>query len=373
MRYCRRCLYPDTKPYLTFDSEGICNGCRSAERKQAAEGAVDWAERGRAFYQLVEAARAAKAPLYDVAVPVSGGKDSITQVSRLLGRDLRILAINIDYGIKTEIGDYNLERIPLMGASLTIFTPEAELHRRLVRIGIEDFGDHDLMSHCLLHAMPLRIAHALSIPLVVMGENAAEVYGGDLEVANESAASRAWFTKYAANAGRDARFIADRYGIPFERLLPYDFPDEIVGSRTKAVFMSSYFRWDSEEHFEIAQRYGFTPLDQPAEGTYRNYVGIDEKLHRLHQFIKVLKFGYGRATDHACEDIRAGRLDREAAKDLIRQHDLLSLSDDVADAFCRFVGMDRDEFHQRLETFRNQAIWTRGNDGRWIIPGHLEG
>ena len=40
------------------------------------------------------------------------------------------------------------------------------------------------------------------------------------------------------------------------------------------------------------------------------YVGIDEKINRLHQYLKVLKFGYGRATDHACEDIRNGRLTR---------------------------------------------------------------
>lgn len=373
MHYCRRCLYPDTKPYLTFDAEGICNGCRSAERKQAAEGGVDWAAREREFYRLVEEARAVKAPLYDVAVPVSGGKDSITQVSRLLGRDLRILAINIDYGVKTEIGQRNLECIPAMGASLMVFTPEAELHRKLVRIGFEDFGDHDLMSHCLLHAMPLRIAHGLSIPLVLMGENAAEVYGGDAAVASESAASRVWFTKYAANAGRDARFISDRYGIPFERMLPYDFPDEIMGSRTKAVFMSAFFRWDSEDHFRIASAYGFKPLSAPSEGTYRNYVGIDEKLHRLHQFIKVLKFGYGRATDHACEDIREGRLSRDAAKELVRQHDLMPLSKDASDAFCNFVGMESEEFWRRLETFRNTEIWKRDKDGRWFIPGHLEG
>ena len=34
-------------------------------------------------------------------------KDSITQVSHLLNKKLRILAINIDYGIKTDIGHKN--------------------------------------------------------------------------------------------------------------------------------------------------------------------------------------------------------------------------------------------------------------------------
>ena len=63
------------------------------------------------FDELIEWTKKQKAPLYDAMVPVSGGKDSITQVHRLLNRGLRILAVNVDYGIKTEIGKYNLERI----------------------------------------------------------------------------------------------------------------------------------------------------------------------------------------------------------------------------------------------------------------------
>ena len=77
------------------------------------------------------------APYYDAMVPVSGEKDSITQVHRLLKKDLRILAVKVDYGIKTEIGEYNLDRIPLMGANLIIFCPELYLQKKLIRIGFE--------------------------------------------------------------------------------------------------------------------------------------------------------------------------------------------------------------------------------------------
>jgi N-acetyl sugar amidotransferase len=371
LRYCRRCLLPATKPYLTFDHDGVCSACRAHESKNRAEAGIDWAARGREFETLVAEAKARKAPFFDAMVPVSGGKDSITQVHRLLGHNLRILAVNIDYGIKTEIGRHNLACIPAMGVNLFVYTPERPLHRELVRLGFEDFGDPDLLSHCLLHAFPLRVALQFRIPLALLGENSAFEYGGDQDIAASNRMTRAWFAKFAANAGRDARFIAEDYKIPYDRLINYDFPDELETSDTKAVFSSYYFHWDSEENLQIATTYGFKALPQPHQGTYRAFVGIDEKINRIHQYFKVLKFGYGRATDHACEDIRNGRLRRDAAKDLVRRHDLEDLSDDYVEDFCAFISIPRAQFEKVVEANRNREIWQRDNDGRWFIPGHL--
>ena len=97
-------------------------------------------------------------------------KIPISQVHRLLNKGLRILAVNIDYGIKTEIGKYNLDRIPLMGANLLIFRPELVLHKRLIRIGLEEYGDPDLLSHTLLHSYPLHVAKQFKVPLCLLGE-----------------------------------------------------------------------------------------------------------------------------------------------------------------------------------------------------------
>lgn len=372
MKYCAKCLMPDTKPYLSFDAEGVCGACRSHESKSSALAGIDWEARSRQFDALVEEARAKRAPYFDALVPVSGGKDSITQVHRLLGRGLRILAVNVDYGIKTEIGHENLALIPAMGATLFTIRPELPLHRRLIRIGFLDFGDPDLLSHTLLHAAPLHTALRFEVPLVLLGENSAFEYGGDSELAGLNQINRAWFTRYAANAGQDAHFVSERYGIPMESLRLYDFPDELPESGTRTLFSSFYFPWDSEEHFSIAKRYGFKALSEPREGTYRTYVGIDEKINRVHQYFKVLKFGYGRATDHACEDIRAGRLTRDQAKALVRQYDLEPLSDEYVQDFCFFIELPVQQFLEIVEANRNPAIWSRTASGDWRIPGHLE-
>jgi hypothetical protein len=236
MRYCRRCVLPDTKPHVTFDDEQVCSACRAHALKNDAIAGIDWHSRVWEFDRIVEEARAAQAPFFDVLVPVSGGKDSIAQVSRLLGKDLRILAVNVDYGIKTDIGRRNLELVPKMGAHLVLYRPEDSFHKRLIRLGLEDFGDPDLLSHCLLHAMPMHVALRFEVPLMLLGENSAFEYGGTSEVAESTGMTRSWFTSYAANAGQDARFVAERYDIPFEQLRLYDFPDEIVTSGTRTTF-----------------------------------------------------------------------------------------------------------------------------------------
>jgi N-acetyl sugar amidotransferase len=372
VRYCSRCVLPDTKPYITFDDERVCSACRAHEKKRAALEGIDWDARAREFEALLKEAAAERAPFFDVLVPVSGGKDSISQVAALLGRGLRIVAVNVDYGIKTEIGRYNLSLVPAMGATLVTYRPQDPLHKRLIRIGFEDFGDPDLLSHALLHALPLHVAAQFEVPLVLLGENSAFEYGGDAELAATTGMTRAWFEKFAENQGRGARFISARYSIPFEELRLYELPPGIDEGRPRTVFLSQFFYWDSEANLETARRFGFRTLDRPGEGTYRNYVGIDEKINRLHQYLKVLKFGYGRATDHACEDIRNGRLTREQGEKLVREHDLEPLSRPLANELAEHMGMTPKEFDDTLERYRNQEIWTRDAAGGWSIARHLE-
>lgn len=362
---------PSTKPYIRFNHDGICDACEAHEKKMGVIDGIDWSAREKEFERFVLSAKSKDAPLYDALVPVSGGKDSITQVHRLLKYDLRILAVNVDYGIKTEIGRKNLGCIPDMGAHLIIFKPEQKLHKKLIRKGLEDFGDPDLLSHTLLHAYPLHIALGLKIPLVVLGENSAFEYGGDKDIAENMFMTQKWFLKYAANNGRDAKFISTKYNIPYQLLKTYDYPDEIENSSTKAVFLSYFFKWDSEEHFKIAKQYGFQELDQPREGTYRAYVGIDEKINRVHQYLKVLKFGYGRATDHACEDIRNKRINRNEAIKLVKKHDLEGLSAYYVDDFCTYLEYSQKDFFNTIERYRNLNIWKLSDAGHWEIPGHL--
>jgi len=209
--------------------------------------------------------------------------------------------------------------------------------------------------------------------LCLLGENSAFEYGGDENLAKLNHITKEWFLKYAANKGITAEVIAKKYGFSMDELWQYDYPKDLDNNENiKAVFSGYYFKWDSNEHLKIAKKYGFKELDKPREGTYRKFVGIDEKINRLHQYIKVLKFGYGRATDHASEDIRLGILSREEAKELVKKYDLEPLSEKYINDFCEFLGYSKEEFLEILEQFRNKDIWKKDKNGKWYIEGYLE-
>jgi len=89
IRYCTRCLYPETKPDLSFDAKGVCSACLSYEKRTE----VDWESRKREFLEITERYRSKDGANYDCIVPVSGGKDSTYQVIRLLGLGLNPLCV----------------------------------------------------------------------------------------------------------------------------------------------------------------------------------------------------------------------------------------------------------------------------------------
>lgn len=359
IKYCIKCVLPDTKPYIKFNKLGICSACEFHEKKNKnTKSKIDWVKRGREFENLIIKIKKTKAPFYDVCVPVSGGKDSITQVSHLLNKKLRILAINIDYGIKTDIGHKNLACISKMGANLITYRPDLKLHKKILKISFLKFGDPDLMSHCMLHALPIRIAIQLEIPMILLGENAALEYSGSKTI-NEKKMSQKWFENYASNDGITPKKFGNKFNIPYKKLKMYDLPSKNDLKKIQPVFCSYFFKWSSENNLKIAKRFGFKSLPSNSEGTYRSYVGIDEKINRIHQYLKLLKFGYGRATDHACEDIRNNKISRKQAIKLVKKYDRVKLSNYFVKDFIKFIDINLHTFNKALDKFKNKNIWLK--------------
>ena len=360
--FCKECLLPNTKPYIKF-SLGICSACFFHRKKNnfRKNKAINWKKRKKEFLELIKDIKKKNSPLFDVCVPVSGGKDSITQVSYLLNKGLRILCVNIDSGIKTKIGEENLKCIPKMGASLVTYRPNLKIQKTIIKKSFEDFGDPDLMSHCLLHALPIRIAINLNIPMVFLGENAAYEYSGENNL-DEKRMSQKWFNHYASNSGLSPKKFAKIYNIPYQIMKIYDLPNNIDLAKTKAVFCSYFFKWSSEKNLVIAKKFGFKTLKKPQEGTYRNYVGIDEKINRIHQYMKLLKFGYGRATDHACEDIRNKKINRKQGIQLVKKYDRVKLSNYFVNDFIKFAGIKKSKFFKILDKYTNKKIWKRSKN-----------
>ena len=131
--------------------------------------------------------------------------------------------------------------------------------------------------------------------------------------------------------------------------------------KTHPVFCSYFFKWNSENNLKIAKKFGFKSLKRNAEGTYRSYVGIDEKINRIHQYLKLLKFGYGRATDHACEDIRNKLISRKKGIQLVNKYDRVKLSNYFINDFIKFINIDLKTFTKTLQKYKNKKIWLKNN------------
>ncbi len=372
MKYCKKCVMPSTKPQIKFDRFGICEACNFHKKKNSVNSkGINWKKRNDEFNKLIKKIKSKKAPLYDVCVPVSGGKDSITQVNYLLNKGLRILCVNVDYGIKTEIGVKNLDLVTKMGAHLNIYRPSKILQRKIIKISFKDYGDPDLLSHCLVHGYPIRLAIQLNIPMVLLGENSAYEYSGEKQI-NEKKMSDAYFKYYAYNSGITPKQFGKKYNIDYKHLIPYELPKKNLLKKTNAVFSSYFFNWSSEKNLKIANKYGFKSLKKPGEGTYRNYVGIDEKINRVHQYLKLLKFGYGRGTDHACEDIRNKKISRIKAINLVKKYDRVPLSEYFVKDFCAFLKISKKDFYKVLNKYTNKKIWNFKNNKPIIKKDNLK-
>ena len=353
---CKNCLIPNSKPHVKFKN-GTCSACLFHQKKISIN-AINWKNRKKEFDKLINSVKKKKIDNYHILVPVSGGKDSITQVSKVINKGLKILAFNVDYGIKTEIGKYNLNLIPKMGVDLMIYKPEQKIHKKLIRDCFLDYGDPDAMSHAMLHAMPLRMAYNLKIPLVFLGENSAEEYSGAV---SKNTMSKKWFKNYALNFGLDTKIISKKYNINKSNLQNYELiPDDKI-KKINPIFCSYFFHWSSKRNFEIAKKYGFKSLSKNSEGTFRSYVGLDEKINRVHQFLKLLKFGYGRASDHASEEIRNNNMTRQNGLKLVEKYDRVNMSSHVINDFIKHINITRKQFFFTLNKFKNYKIWTKNN------------
>jgi len=84
----------------------------------------------------------------------------------------------------------------------------------------------------------------------------------------------------------------------------------------------------------------------------------------IHDYLKFVKFGYGRGSDHSCKDIRAGRLTREQGIEMVRTYDHVKSRRDL-ERWLEYVGMTEEEFDATCDTFRDRRVW-RIEDGQWV-------
>lgn len=365
MRYCSKCILPDTRPNLAIGADGVCNACRSHDTKAE----IDWQARSRAFEAVVDHARA-RSTGYDCLVPVSGGKDSTWQVVKCLEAGLNPLAVTWKTPGRTAIGQRNLDNLVALGVDHIDYQINPKAERKFVLDSFVRFGSTAIPMHMAIFAIPAKIAVKFAIPLIVWGENSAFEYGGRDEERTGFRLDRAWLQRHGVTHGTTAKdWISDR--LTERELTPYFGPgeDELEAAGTLAVFLGYYFAWDPEMTAQFAARHGFAASPEgPRTGLY-DYADIDDDFISIHHWMKWYKFGFSRLFDNLSIEIRNGRMTREQAVAIVRARGDETPMEDIA-KLCDFLGITINRFFDIAETFRNRDIWVR-DGAKWKIPDFL--
>ena len=371
IKYCRRCVMPETKPDLFIDDEGICSACRYFDSRDE----VDWEARRRELDSILERYRSPDGSNYDCLIPVSGGKDSTYQAIRMLELGMTPLCVTATTDMLSPIGRRNIENLKRLGVDYVEVTTNPVVRRRINRLALKHVGDISWPEHVTIFTVPVRIAVQMGIRLIVWGENPQQEYGGPAGAAVNNALDRRWLEEYGGLLGLRVSDLIGQEGIEAKDLIQYTYPSDadLQATGVTGVFLGYYLPWDGYGNALYAQAHGFETYHKAVEGSLVNYENLDNIHTGIHDYFKFLKYGFGRATDLACLHIRRGRLRRSEALVLVRRHDgtfpAVYLGTPIEDVLEE-IDMSLEEFVKICDRFTNRKLFEQDARGNLVKDRH---
>ena len=361
MKFCCRCLIPETRPETTFDESGLCCGCQSFDARSL----IDWDDRQKQFQHLaIEMRREARhrGAMYDCIVPVSGGKDSHYQVLTALDHGLRVLAVTAETDHLSDIGRRNLDNIAKLGCDHIEVKTNPVIRRKINRFTLETIGDISWAEHITIFSIPVRVAVMMNIPLIIWGENSQHEYGGPTEAQKATELTQDWLNEFGGLNGLRVSDVEEALG-PIGEL--YRYP-EMGNDAPQGVFLGQFFSWDGYANALLAQEHGFEWSIDPVEVSGFHYENLDCGMTGIHDRMKFLKFGFGRATDICSNLIRRGLMARSDAIEHVKKWDgqfpLTYLGIPIG-TILREIGMTIDDYLAVEANFSNRDLFDIGLDG----------
>jgi N-acetyl sugar amidotransferase len=345
LTYCARCCMPQSNEGMDFDEMGICQACQSSEHKIR----IDWTERQGELVKILDHYKSLGND-YDCIIPISGGKDSAFQLhvlTKIYG--MRALAVTFSHTWFTETGKYNLQNcLDKFGVDHIMFSPSTDLVNKLARQSLFKIGDACWHCHSGVGAFPMQIAVKYKIPLMIWGESIAETSGRATHRNPVRKFDRDYFTKVSAKRYPDEML---NHEITAREMAPFRMPSveaiEEVG--VVGIHLGDFIFWDDERQMEFMRdTYGWR--EDKVEGTYKNYKSVECRMAGVHDYTKFLKRGFGRGTDHASVDVRAGLLTREEAFELAKKTD--TERPPALDWYLKITGFSQQEFDDVMAQHR---------------------
>ncbi len=363
----------DKKDPIIFDDDGICAACRFANQKNS----TDWEKRDDELRRLCDSHRRTDGR-YDCIVPGSGGKDSIFVAHELKYKyGMHPLTVTWAPHIYTPWGKKNHDSWVHSGQDNLLWTPNGKVHRLLTRLAV-DVLFHPFQPFILgQKALAPRLAASMDIPLVFYGEHEAE-YGSPVKTGESDKQSQRFFSSNSEDnlfiSGVPVRELLTTFGVDRSELQPYLPVDTSNLGNVEVHYFGYYKRWHPQAAYYYAvDKAGFEASPERTAGTYSKYSSIDDKIDDLHYYTTGIKFGIGRATEDAAQEIRSGEIDRQEGVQLVKRFDIeypdrfetelfdyLSISEKdfpiASKTFERPI-MDKKYFTDLTDKFRSPHIW----------------
>jgi N-acetyl sugar amidotransferase len=359
LQWCSNCVSMSTRPRITFDHRGCCNACVWAEKKET----LDWSSRKAELEKLLKSHRRTDGN-FDCLIPVSGGKDGSYVCYNLKHKyGMNPLAITIPPPLPLELGQRNLQSFKESGYDLLSVDPDYETMRILNRAGLVDLGFPYYGWMTAIHTAVVRVAVNLGINLIFYGEDGEVEYGGSSENVNSSALTIEYIKDAWLENGHQMAF-SHLNDDSSDYFFKWPEEDELNKSPVFQYFWSYFEDWDPYRNFLVAKEHcGLQEAEMGNSGTFTNFAQNDQGLYALHTYLMFLKFGFGRANQDACIEIRRGAMDRQQAVQLVRLYDGL-YPDEFIDQYLEYYKMTLQEFHQAIDKFANKDLFEKV-DGRW--------
>lgn len=370
MKYCKKCVYPEIAVNLQIQDNNICSSCLASEniKKMTKE---DWDNRKIEFEKIVSEIRSGNSGSnYDCVIPVSGGKDSYYQTHKIVN-DYNLKPLLVTYHGNNYLpeGDLNRENMrKVFDVDHIVWGPSINILKKLNKLCFEKMGDMNWHAHCGIMTSPIILAIKFKIPFIFWGEIAWDISGmykpSDFVEFNaktrheHSLRGYEWFDLINENKGTK---------LTEKDMLWAKYPkdSEIIKLNLRGIYLGNFFEWNPNEHINfIKEDYNFKVSSKPFQRTYRNFSNLDDRYENgVHDLMKFIKFGYGRASDHASKDVRSGLMKREDAIEMVKKYDHV-VSDDLYH-WLNYINEKENYFWEIADTFRDPRVWTIKDSCWW--------
>jgi N-acetyl sugar amidotransferase len=386
VKFCKLCVISNQRPSSTVEFKSldgknktgislnenqICSACLYSKKKSQ----IDWAKRERQFFSFLEKYRKYNGE-YDCIVPSSGGKDSSFTAHILKTKyKMNPLAVTWAPTMWTDIGFENFNNLSRIGGiDSLLITPNGKLHQYLTKIAFLNLG-HPFQP--FIHGQKIiapKIAKKFNVPLIIYGENQAE-YGNKLEdnlsyyMDNEFFSVEDQFNfEDIKFGGRSIRQIIKEKKFNFNDFSNY-IPlrkKEVLEAQIQMIYLGYFEKWDPQECFYYAsENTGFKPAKERSDGTYSKYTEIDDKLVPFHFYTTFIKFGIGRASYDASQEIRNKKITRDEAVNLVKKFDGEFPKTYFKD-FLDYIEISENKFFEKIDELRSPHLWEKIN-GEWKL------